>query len=183
MHDHLAFVAVTLLAAVSAAAQPVSPYAGEQKREIKALSAEETSDYLAGRGMGLARAAELNGYPGPMHVLELAEPLALTAEQRVRTKMLFDSMRAQAIAAGNSLIEEERLLDAMFRDKAVDADALARTLERIAQRQAEVRRVHLAAHVAQVAILTPDQVKRYGELRGYGGAEPAPGAGHGHRRH
>ena len=183
--DRLALVAVVLLAVVPAAAQPVSPYAGEPSREIKALSAEETSDYLAGRGMGLARAAELNGYPGPMHVLELAEPLALTAEQRSRTQQLFESMRAQAIAAGRALIDEERALDALFRDRTVDIKDLSRSLDRIGQRQAAVRRVHLAAHLEQVGILTPEQVKRYAELRGYAGAQPqsSSGHGHGHRKH
>ena len=150
-----------------ALAQPASPYAGQQQRAIKALADEEVSDYLAGRGMGLARAAELNGYPGPMHVLELAEPLALSAEQRTRTQRLFESMRADAIAVGRALVDEER------------------TLARIGQRQAEVRRVHLAAHLAQVEILTPEQVRRYAELRGYDGSQPASpsGHGHGHRKH
>ena len=35
------------------------------------------ADLRAGRGMGLALAAELNGYPGPAHVLELADKLDL----------------------------------------------------------------------------------------------------------
>ena len=175
----------TLVVAGSALAQAPSPYAGDERREIKALSAQETSDYLAGRGMGLARAAELNGYPGPMHVLELAEPLALTAEQRSRTQRLFESMRTEAIAAGRALVDEERTLDALFRGGTVDADTLSRTLARIGQRQAEVRRVHLAAHLAQVEILTPEQVRRYAELRGYDGSQPASpsGHGHGHRKH
>lgn len=168
-----------------ALAQPASPYAGQQQRAIKALADEEVRDYLAGRGMGLARAAELNGYPGPMHVLELAEPLALSAEQRTRTQRLFESMRADAIAVGRALVDEERTLDALFRGRTVDPDALSRTLARIGQRQAEVRRVHLAAHLAQVEILTPEQVRRYAELRGYDGSQPASpsGHGHGHRKH
>jgi hypothetical protein len=45
----------------------VSPYAGEQGRAIKALSQKEVSDLLDGAGMGYAKAAELNRYPGPMH--------------------------------------------------------------------------------------------------------------------
>jgi hypothetical protein len=38
---------------------------GMQSRPIKALSDQQVSDLRAGRGMGLALAAELNGYPGP----------------------------------------------------------------------------------------------------------------------
>jgi hypothetical protein len=36
---------------------------------------------LKGEGMGMAKAAELNGYPGPTHVLTLAKELALTESQ------------------------------------------------------------------------------------------------------
>lgn len=182
MH-RLALVAVALLVTAPAAAQSPSPYAAQPTREIKALSAEETSDYLAGKGMGLARAAELNGYPGPMHVLELAEPLELTAEQRNRTRQLFESMRAQAIAAGRALVDEERALDALFRERTVDARLLSGSLDRIGQRQAEVRRVHLAAHLEQAGILTPEQVRRYAELRGYAGAQSQSPPVHDHRKH
>jgi hypothetical protein len=52
-----------------------SPYSGMQTRSIKALSEQQVADLTAGRGMGLALAAELNGYPGPFHVLELADKL------------------------------------------------------------------------------------------------------------
>ena len=58
-----------------------SPYAGEQSRSIKSLSQQDVADYMAGKGMGCAKAAELNGYPGPAHVLELADQLALTPSQ------------------------------------------------------------------------------------------------------
>src|SRR5262249_20157560 len=47
---------------------PVS-YAGRQTRAIKALSEEDIAPLLNGEGMGMAKAAELNGYPGPKHVL------------------------------------------------------------------------------------------------------------------
>ena len=71
-----------------------TPYAGMQTRPIKALSEQQISDLDTGRGMGLALAAELNGYPGPSHVLELADKLELSAEQRATMRALFDSMKA-----------------------------------------------------------------------------------------
>jgi hypothetical protein len=126
--------------------------------------------------MGLARAAELNGYPGPMHVLELADRLDLTAEQRSRTEALVASMRSRAVEAGRALVDAERELDAMFRTRLATPSSLAGALERIGQRQADVRRAHLDAHLSQVAILTPAQVQRYAELRGY-----AAGVAHPHR--
>lgn len=185
MRHCLVLASTALFVVASALAQAPSPYAGDERREIKALSDEDVSAYLAGKGMGLARAAELNGYPGPMHVLDLAEPLALTAEQRARTQRLFESMRAEAIAAGRALVDEERALDALFRGRTADAEKLSATLTRIGQRQAEVRRVHLAAHLAQAEILTSEQVRRYATLRGYESSQPASpaGHGHGHRKH
>ena len=42
-----------------------SPYVGSEKRSLKALTDQQIADLRAGRGMGLALAAELNGYPGP----------------------------------------------------------------------------------------------------------------------
>ena len=55
-----------------------TPYAGQQTRPIKALSDQQVADLIAGRGIGLALAAELNGYPGPSHLLELADRLDLS---------------------------------------------------------------------------------------------------------
>jgi hypothetical protein len=92
-------LAVLVLSTVDAQ----SPYVGQESREIKALSAQEVSDYLSGRGMGLAKTAELNGFPGPAHVLEFAAELGLTSEQKSKTEVLFKKMQAQAIPLGEQL--------------------------------------------------------------------------------
>ena len=60
---------------------PANPYAGQQARSIKALSPENIDELRTGAGMGLAKPAELNGYPGPLHVLALAQELRLTLGQ------------------------------------------------------------------------------------------------------
>src|ERR1700716_2245653 len=86
------------------AQQPASPYAGYEQRPIKALSDQQVADLRAGRGMGLALAAELNGYPGPVHVLELAAPLELPPERRARTQALFEAMKAETVPLGERLI-------------------------------------------------------------------------------
>ncbi|HYV03741.1 MAG TPA: hypothetical protein VFB82_04100, partial [Blastocatellia bacterium] len=75
------FTAVSLII-VATAANAQTPYAGMQTRTIKSLSEQQVADLGAGRGMGLALAAELNGYPGPSHVLELADKLDLSVDQR-----------------------------------------------------------------------------------------------------
>jgi len=48
--------------------------------------------------MGLAKAAELNGYPGPKHVLELAGPLKLTSAQVAATEATYRRMNSRAKA-------------------------------------------------------------------------------------
>jgi Spy/CpxP family protein refolding chaperone len=154
-------------AAATVAAQPHQPYAGMQHRAVKALSDAEIADLRAGRGMGLALPAELNGYPGPIHVLEHADALKLTAEQRGRTQALYEAMKAEAIALGERLIAQEAALDRAFAARTITAQTLSETTAAIGATQAALRAAHLRYHLAQVDVLTPEQVKRYAELRGY----------------
>ena len=155
--------------------QAHQPYAGQQARAIKALSDQETADLRAGRGMGLALAAELNGYPGPVHVLELAEPLGLTAVQRDSMNGLFAAMKAEAVALGEKLIAAEAQLDRQFAGKSVTEASLIESVQSIAALQGALRAAHLKYHLATVATLTPEQLVHYAELRGYvGGVQQSP---------
>lgn len=120
----LSIAAGVLLLASAALAQ--TPYGGMQTRPIKALSDDQVADLKNGRGMGLALAAELNGYPGPSHVLELADKLALSADQRAKVQQLFDSMKAEALPVGGKLIEQETELDRLFASRTVAPDSLKR---------------------------------------------------------
>jgi hypothetical protein len=90
----LATLALVLIAGASLA-QSHQPYAGLQSRPIKAFSEQQIDDLKNGRGIGLALAAELNGYPGPLHVLELADRLALTENQKASIQYLFESMKQE----------------------------------------------------------------------------------------
>jgi Spy/CpxP family protein refolding chaperone len=159
-----------------------TPYAGQESREIKALSADEIRDLLAGKGMGLAKAAELNGYPGPLHVLENRTALKLSDQQARQTQALFASMQAKARGLGKSLVEEERRLDRMFGDRTISHEALVATLARIGALQADLRAAHLEAHLAQRQILTADQNAAYIKLRGYDSTMRHEG-GHTEHRH
>src|SRR4051794_9522827 len=85
--------------------QADQPYAGLQSRSVKALSEQQVADLRAGRGMSMALPAELNGYPGPLHVIELADKLALTPEQAARVRSLYDEMKGEAVRLGERLIE------------------------------------------------------------------------------
>lgn len=148
----------------------VSPYTGLLDREIKAFSEDEVEDLLAGEGMGLALAAELNGYPGPKHVLELADSLALTPEQLAETQGVMAAMQEAARRLGKNVLEEERALDRAFADGTVDLPALTEATTRIAALRGKLRAVHLAAHLAVTDLLTRHQVHRYQTLRGYAAA-------------
>jgi len=77
-------ISTIIFSAGFASANQLSPYVGQEQREIKSLSPDEVKDYLAGKGMGLAKAAELNHYPGPAHVLELASQLNPLCQHDVR---------------------------------------------------------------------------------------------------
>jgi Spy/CpxP family protein refolding chaperone len=160
-----------------------APYAGWDGRPIKALSAGQVDDLQSGRGMGLALAAELNGYPGPRHVLDLADQLDLTADQRAETQRLFDAMQVQAIALGSQVIAGEASLDRLFALRtASDAAILAAAVE-VGRAQGALRGHHLRYHVAMREVLSPHQVMRYQQLRGYA-ADGAHGrGGHGDMEH
>ena len=165
--------AIAMLAVASTAAPAQSPYAGMQTRAIKALSAQQIDDLRAGRGMGLALAAELNGYPGPSHVLELSDKLALSATQKERIQKLFDSMKAESTPIGARLIEQEGALDRQFANRSITSDALQDATLKIGLTQAELRNAHLKYHLETAQILSPEQMKQYAELRGYNSDAPA----------
>jgi hypothetical protein len=172
-------IVATILCLGTAWAQAPQPYAGLQKRPIKALSAEQVADLEAGRGMGLALSAELNGYPGPAHVLENAEALGLSPQQRERTLALFAAMQSEAIPIGQRLIAEEAALDRAFADRTITPQQLTQATASIGQVQAALRAAHLRYHLMQAELLSPEQMQRYAQLRGYADAGQGP-AGHRH---
>ena len=148
-----------------------SPYAGEEKREIKALSAEDVEGLATGAGMGMARAAELNGFPGPKHVLELAEAIELTEEQRRGVGEVFGRMNARAVELGEAVIESERALDTGFAARTLDAEGLRHATSELAALRGELRYVHLVAHLETTALLESRQIEAYTRLRGYGSGD------------
>ncbi|MGH6912456.1 MAG: hypothetical protein ACREH3_01975 [Geminicoccales bacterium] len=159
------------------AAASDAPYAGWQARPVKGLSQGQVDDLLSGRGMGLALPAELNGYPGPRHVLDLAARLELSPEQRGRTKALFEEMRARAVVLGERIVAGEQALDRLFETgRASDVTIGDATLE-IGRLQGELRALHLGYHLAMRDELTTDQIATYRRLRGYGAHVGRP---HGH---
>ena len=154
------------------------PYAGLEQRSIKALSQQQIADLNAGRGMGLALAAELNGYPGPIHAIELSDRLGLSAGQLNKLEELFAAMKAETIPIGVALIAQERALNDDFANRTVTPISIETATQKIGSTQAMLRAAHLKYHLSTLAALTAEQVKRYGELRGYASAPE-----HDHQRH
>ncbi len=164
---------------VASSAEPVSPDAQEAD-DFQGLSADEIHGLVTGAGMGMGRPAELNHYPGPRHVLDLAAQLELTPEQVESTEAVYERMQARAQELGERIVKEERGLDKLFASGTPDVMSLESRLASIGQLRAQLRLAHLAAHLEQRPILSQAQVELYDQLRGYGdGAPRSNGQGHG----
>jgi len=178
------FVAVLVFATLvvpfvpSLAAQQtlVSPYREQLTSEIRGLTTKEIEDLREGRGMALARAAELNGYPGPRHLLDGVEAgeFHLAPEQLASVQRLFQEMSAEAQRLGSAILKEEQALEAEFRARRIDRPDLRERVARIAALQSELRMIHLRTHLETRALLTDHQVEQYNAMRGYSGNPAGP---------
>lgn len=161
------------------AAQQVltSPYREQAASEIRGLAAKEIEDLREGQGMGLARAAELNGYPGPRHVLDAVEAgqLHLSTEQLRAVRQLFAGMSREAKRLGDTILKEEQALEAAFRTGTISEPELRARVARIAALRGELRAVHLRTHLETRALLTDHQIERYNQVRGYAGGAGGQG--------
>ena len=165
-------VGVLLITAPSVAQHRLnSPYRHQAEMGLRGLDDNEIAALKAGNGMGLARAAELNSYPGPRHVLDAIEEGKLTAspEQRGRVQQVFNTMNHDAIRIGAQILSEEQSLEAGFRSATMTETELRSRVATIAALQGQLRAVHLTAHIATRAALSESQIARYNELRGYAG--------------
>ena len=176
----LALVSMTQAATAEPHQAHISKYAGQEKRPIKSLSADDIAELQRGGGWGLAKAAELNGVPGPIHLLEMREEIRLSEKQISEITQLFDDMKREAIEHGNRLIALERSLDTQFRDGTVTRDILQESLRAIAETRMNLRFAHLSTHLKTPAILTREQLARYTLLRGYDIDDPCAAVPDGH---
>ena len=179
----LPFASILLCIASTAQAQhshvAPSPYAGQESRAIKGLSQDDIAELRRGGGWGLARAAELNGMPGPLHLLELKREIALSAGQVSAIEAIFERMRADAIAEGERLIARERALEHAFQARTITEEGLRPMVDEIGASRSALRHIHLAAHLRTSALLSAEQIARYNALRGYG-ARPCAAVPPGH---
>lgn len=157
-----------------------SEYVAEQGRQIKSLSEQDIDALANGKGWGLAKAAELNGLPGPLHLLQMRDEISLTTEQVTAVETLYQDMKNKAIPLGRQLITLERQLNQAFADNSLSAETLRSSLQQIANTRMELRYVHLNAHLATPGILTADQIAQYNTLRGYGETDRCASVPKGH---
>lgn len=148
-----------------------APYAGQQAREIKALAPEDIAGYRKGAGLGYAKPAELNSYPGPLHALDMAAMLELTEEQVRTLQAQREKMLANAMPLGERYLFVEGEIEQAFRDGAISPERLKALLDESAAIEAQLRYVHLATHIDTRAVLTQHQIALYDQARGYGGAD------------
>ncbi len=144
-----------------------SEYAGQETREIKSLSENDIDELRNGKGWGLAKAAELNGLPGPVHILEMKEEIGLSAEQILAIENLYNGMKQEAIPLGRKLIDLEKQMNNHFSDRTITDELLRLLLERISKVYEKLRYVHLSTHLKTPKILTSEQIALYNKLRGY----------------
>lgn len=162
-----------------------SPYVGQETRSIKALSQEDIDGLLTGAGTpfgGMAKPAELNGYPGPRHILDAVEAgeLELTAEQLLQVEKLYGDMRSEAIVLGEKIIAIETEIDEAFASKTMTEDFLRQKIVTSSGMYGQLRVVHLKYHLSMLDVLTPQQVSEYNKLRGYTSGNPCENIPAGH---
>ena len=170
MTAYAAFCTVAFSISPDAVAQnaPEAGHQGNRHQSMQAMQTREFNNLQQGRGMGMARVAETNGYPGPMHVLEHAEALELTDGQIERTRELKTRVRTRAPELGNQIVDAEKRLEAMFAEGGVNAAKMDSLLIEIAELRAHLRSLHLTAHLDQAAVLTETQIEQYKTLRSAG---------------
>ena len=139
---------------------------GNDPAAIRTLTPEEVAQIERGERAGFALPADLNGVPGPRHVLDLADDLGLSREQRARVQAISDEMRAAAIPVGQRYLAAERALEEGFRAGTLTEQELPGRVAEVARREGELAAAHLLAHLRTATVLTPEQIADYNRLRG-----------------
>lgn len=173
-------VSISNFTPVFAEQQHQSEYAGQEMRSIKSLSNNDIEQLKSGKGWGLAKAAELNGMPGPSHLLQMKNEISLSKQQEEKIRLLFEEMKSKAIPLGNELIELEKKLNNAFANRTITDEILSQQLDAISVVRKKLRYIHLQTHLLTPAILTEKQIQKYNQLRGYGAGDPCKNPPKGH---
>lgn len=121
---------------------------------------------LNAKGNGQATYAEMNGYPGPKHALDLASSLQLTKSQREALRDIYDEMASRAKELGKRIVQIEQEMHDAFRAGLVTEKSIRDDAEQIGRLRGRLRAVHLVAHLKTKNVLKPNQIELYRKLRG-----------------
>jgi Spy/CpxP family protein refolding chaperone len=142
------------------------------------------ANIASGRGFGMAFLADQNGYPGPLHVLELKDRLKLSAEQDAKVQAMLIAMFAESKPKSARLLDAEAKLRQLFASGQADEAAVRSGVAEVEKARSEVRLVHLMFHLKTREVLTDEQRRLYHEARWsaqrpmglHGGGPPGAGA-------
>jgi hypothetical protein len=185
MKRYLLRTALALLALAPAGvqAQSASPYAGLESRQIKSLSVEDIAELRKGAGWGLALPAELNGVPGPSHLLALKDEIGLSPDQVASIEAIYSAMKSEAIPAGEKFIAAEEAIEQAFERGELNGQQLRMLIDNAAAARADLRFVHLSRHLSTPPLLAEEQIERYKSLRGYASSSPQGDTREDQRKH
>lgn len=148
----------------------MSKYIGQENRKIKLLSSEDIESLETGTGDafgGLAKLAELNGYPGPRHVLDLGKEVGLTTVQKENIIIIYNDMKREALKLGQEILQIEKTANELFANKSISDSELQRLIIKSAENYGKLRYIHLTTHLKMIDILSQEQITLYNTLRGY----------------
>ena len=163
----ISLLALTASWALAQHDHTTSPYTHTQSAEFATLTPDEVREVRNGEGMGLARAAELNSFPGPRHLLDLKADLDLTQAQIARIEAIHAKMKTRAIAKGEAILQAERHLGNLFAAGRPTATETNRMTEHLGIMRGQLQAIHLLAHIESTRELTAGQIEHYDRLRGY----------------
>jgi len=134
------FVLFILSTSISSFAEThTSKYIGEEHRKIKSLSTDDIVELKKGGGWGLAKAAELNGVPGPVHILEMEDKINLTKDQKMKVQKIYNEMKAEAMSLGEQLIHLEEELNNHFANRTINQALLKKLVHEIENVRSKLR--------------------------------------------
>jgi Spy/CpxP family protein refolding chaperone len=134
---------------------------------IPSLTYEEYMNYKMGKDPGMAKAADMNNYPGPMHVLNWEKELKLSVNQKSQIQSIYDIMKKKTAEMGDLIFKEEKKLNDLFASGKANEGSIIYYSNKIGLLQGELRNTYLQAHLKTQQMLTIDQVKKYRKLRNY----------------
>ena len=148
----------------------MSKYIGQESRIIKSLSSEDIESLETGTGDafgGMAKLAELNGYPGPRHILDSEKELGLTTVQKENITIIYNDMKREALKLGQEILQIEKTANELFDNKSISDSELQRLIKKSAENYGKLRYIHLTTHLKMIGILSQEQIILYNTLRGY----------------